>query len=522
MEAPGLLAPTLVSLMASALAALLLTPFIRNIARDRGWVDRPDGRRKLHLTPVPRLGGVAVFCAFALTCALLLVLEVGDVVNASIPASAYLHLLAACASVVTVGVLDDIYDVRPAVKILVQASAALYLYFNGYQITAVSNPLTGESVVLGPLAAPLTVIWFVGMSNAFNLIDGLDGLAAGVGLFSTTTLFIACLINGQWETAIVASALGGALLGFLRYNFNPASVFLGDSGSLFVGFALAAVAVRGSMKSSAVIAVAAPLMALAVPILDASIAVFRRLVRGDHPFRADGDHIHHRLLRMGFTPRGVVAVMYGVAALFGALSLLTMTSRSQLVGLVVIASSVVTWIGVQQLGYAEFAEIQRTLRQGFGNERRAIGNNVYLASLTQQFAEAADLGRLRLILGEAMVRLEFRRMDLTFERAAPATVTAAFPPWEADAPDLTGEPSSTWRIPLGDEVPIATLILARSLIKQAQFEPAYLLHALRNGFAPRLRALAAGAVPPDRAGAAVVANPSEAVAGGWGSSGSRA
>jgi len=522
MEAPGLLVPTVVSLTASAAAALLLTPFIRNIARTRGWVDRPDGGRKLHLTPVPRLGGVAVFCAFALTCALLMVLEVRGGITPYFSASAYVHLLAACAEVMMVGVLDDIYDVRPAVKLFVQACAALYLYVNGYQITAISNPLSGESVVLGPLAAPLTVIWFVGMSNAFNLIDGLDGLAAGVGLFSTTTLFIACLINEQWETAIIACALGGALLGFLRYNFNPASVFLGDSGSLFVGFALAAVAVRGSMKSSAVIAVAAPLMALAVPILDASIAVVRRLVRGDHLFRADGDHIHHRLLRMGFTPRGVVAVMYGVAALFGALSLLTMTSRGQLVGLVVIASSVVTWIGVQQLGYAEFAEIQRTLRQGFGNERRAMGNNVYLASLTQRFAEAGDLDRLRLVLGEAMVRLEFQRFEVAFESAAPAAVSAAFPAWEADAPNLLAEPSSTWRIPLGGEVPIATLMMARLLNKQAQFEPAYLLHALRNGFAPRLRALVDGVAPPGRAGIAVVENAGERVAGGWGSSGSRA
>ena len=223
------------------------------------------------------------------------------------------------------------------------------------------------------------------MSNAFNLIDGLDGLAAGVGLFSTTTLFIACVINERWEIAIIAAALGGALLGFLRYNFNPASIFLGDSGALFVGFALAAIAVRGSMKSSAAIAVAAPLMALAVPILDASIAVVRRFVRGDDVFRADGDHIHHRLLRMGLTPRRVVAthlrrrggVRRPVAADDD-------RDRGQIVGMVVIASSIVTWIGVQQLGYAEFAEIQRSLRYGFGNERKAIGNNVYLASLTQR------------------------------------------------------------------------------------------------------------------------------------------
>ncbi len=231
MESQALLMPTLLSLMASALAAFLLTPLVRNFARDRGWVDHPDGRRKLHITPVPRLGGVAVFAAFALTCAFLVVLErVGAIAN-HISGTAYLHLLIACAAVAAVGTADDIADVRPATKLVVQAAAGLYLYFHGYQMDALSNPLSGESVELGILAAPLTVVWFVGMSNAFNLIDGLDGLAAGIGLFSTTTLFIACVINERWEIAVIAAALGGALLGFLRYNFNPASVFLGDSGA---------------------------------------------------------------------------------------------------------------------------------------------------------------------------------------------------------------------------------------------------------------------------------------------------
>jgi len=408
--------------------------------------------------------------------------------------------------VVVVGVVDDIYDVRPATKVLVQAMAALYLYFNGYQINAISNPLTGDFVALGLLSAPLTILWFVGMSNALNLIDGLDGLAAGVGLFSTTTLFIACIINERWETAIIAAAMAGALLGFLRYNFNPASIFLGDSGALFLGFALAAVAVRGSMKSSTVIAVAAPLMALAVPILDASIAVFRRLVRGDDVFRGDGDHIHHRLLRMGLTPRRVVGTLYAVAAAFGALSLLTMTGRGQLVGMVVIASSIVTWIGIQQLGYAEFAEIQRSLRYGFGNERRVVSNNVYLASLTQRFSDAADLPHLQALFVEAIVRLEFHRAVVRRPERQAEESALLFPAWESDVQASSAEPSSTWTIPLesGDGV-LGTVLLTRSLQKQAQFEPAYFLHALRNGFAPRWAVLA-GVGRALRAGAGVPAD----------------
>jgi UDP-GlcNAc:undecaprenyl-phosphate GlcNAc-1-phosphate transferase len=329
------------------------------------------------------------------------------------------------------------------------------------------------------------------MSNAFNLIDGLDGLAAGVGLFSTTTLFIACAINERWEIAVIAAALGGALLGFLRYNFNPASVFLGDSGSLFVGFALAAVAVRGSMKSSAAIAVVAPVMALAVPILDASIAVLRRLVRGHAVFQADGDHIHHRLIGMGLTPRRVVVILYAVAAGFGALSLLTMTAQSQIVGLVVIASSVVTWIGVQQLGYAEFAEIQRSLRHGLGNERRTVGNNVYLSSLARQFRAASDRGELWRTLVEAIARLQFCRAELWSGSGVPAA-DLPMEKWGNAESNVSGG-SSIWTIPAehGGQI-FATLCLTRSLSSPSQFDPTYLLAAMREGFAPRLHELMSG------------------------------
>ena len=214
-----------------------------------------------------------------------------------------------------------------------------------------------------------------------------------------------------------------------------------------MGFALAAVAVRGSMKSSAAIAVAAPLMALAVPILDASIAVLRRLVRGDDVFRADGDHIHHRLLRMGLTPRRVVVTLYAVAAGFGVLSLLTMSDRARSSGMVVIASSVVTWIGVQQLGYAEFAEIQRTLRYGFGNERKAIGNNVYLASLTQHFVgSGGPRGTRSRLSSRREQKLDFERVEVVFDDGY-AACRAQFPVWHAQQLAPERQATSTWRTP---------------------------------------------------------------------------
>jgi UDP-GlcNAc:undecaprenyl-phosphate GlcNAc-1-phosphate transferase len=163
MERQALFMPTVLSLVLSAVAAFVLTPIVRNFARARGWVDRPDGRRKLHVTPVPRLGGVAVYGAFALVCALLVVLEKAGWISAALSGSAYLHLLIACGAVAAIGVVDDIADVRPASKVAVQAVAGLYLYLNGYQVTGLSNPLTGESLHLGWSSGPVTVIWLVGL-----------------------------------------------------------------------------------------------------------------------------------------------------------------------------------------------------------------------------------------------------------------------------------------------------------------------------------------------------------------------
>jgi len=486
---------TLLVLLLAALVSLTLTPLVRTFARTRGWMDRPDGLRKRHVEAVPRIGGVAVYGAFLAATGLVLALEPSGLLPGTHPISAYLPVLLGGAAVMLVGLLDDIYGVRPATKLLMQTLAALYLYSCGFRIDAISNPVGGATVALGYLSLPLTLVWFVGMSNAFNLIDGLDGLAAGIGLFSTTTLFIAAVVNERWEIVLLSAALGGALLGFLRYNFNPASIFLGDSGSLFVGFALAAFAIRGSMKSSAAIAVAAPLLALAVPLVDAGIAVLRRLISGRRVFEADGDHIHHRLLRLGFSPRGAVVTLYGIAALFGALSLLTMTERSQVIGVVVIASSVVTWIGIQQLGYGEFGELQRVLRQGLQNERNAIGNNVYVKGLKRAFAEAEGLDGLWRVLIQAAERLGFESLELQLEPSAarvlgPQSLPPSFPLWRA--PGRPAEARSSWAIPLRSEgQALGRLVLTRDLRQPGACDSSFVVEAVGAGLAPRLAGLLA-------------------------------
>ncbi len=483
----------LLLLLVAALTSLTLTPLTRTFARNHGWMDRPDGGRKQHAAAVPRIGGVAVYGAFLLSSSLLLAIEPLGLAPGSALVSAYGPLLVACAAVMGVGLVDDIRGVPPAGKLLVQALAALYLYDNGFRIDTISNPIDGASLSLGWGALPLTMLWFVSMSNAFNLIDGLDGLAAGIGLFSTTTLFLAAALNERWEIVMLSAALAGALLGFLRYNFNPASIFLGDSGALFVGFALAAFAIRGSMKSSAAVAVAAPLLALAVPLVDAGIAIVRRLIAGRRVFQADSDHIHHRLLRRGFSPRGAVILLYAVAGLFGALSLLTMTEKSQVIGVVVIASSIVTWIGIQQLGYGEFVELQRRLRHGLLEERQSIGNNVYLKELKGRLQQAPDSQALRMVLVEALARLGFSAFELEAERR----VARLLPAWgEAHPTAVTPTPGSIWRVPLhAAGEPLGQLLLHRPLV-QAPFEAELLVNALQTGLAPCLAGLRLSEVPP--------------------------
>jgi UDP-GlcNAc:undecaprenyl-phosphate/decaprenyl-phosphate GlcNAc-1-phosphate transferase len=237
--------------------------------------------------------------------------------------------------------------------------------------------------------------------------------------------------------------LAGALLGFLRYNFGSASVFLGDSGSLFVGFALAALAVRGSMKSSTAVAVLAPLLALGFPIVDTSMALLRRVVGRKSLLEADADHIHHRIVRMGLTQQRAVVILYGVTALFGALSLLTMTGQSHATGLAAVVFTLVTWIGIRQLGYSELGQIQRLLKRGLSLESLTSANGSPLAEARRGLLEARDLRQLQAALARAASALRLEKATVRLRAAG-----HDMPPWEAADAVLDPRRSWAWTIPL--------------------------------------------------------------------------
>jgi UDP-GlcNAc:undecaprenyl-phosphate/decaprenyl-phosphate GlcNAc-1-phosphate transferase len=355
----GSVAAALVTAFAGAgLLTLVLTPPLRQAARRRGWVDHPDGLRKLHTAAVPRVGGMAVMAAFAAAFLLAVQLFAALGWSDASQGDAALHLLVATAGVTLIGLLDDLRGTGPWTKLLAQCAAGLWLYSHGYDMQLLANPF-GAPITLGWLSLPLTLLWIVGLSNAFNLIDGLDGLAAGVGFFASAVMCTYALLNERWEIALMAAALGGAQLGFLRYNFSPATVFLGDCGSLSLGFVLAALSLRGSAKSSMAVAVATPLLALGFPILDTVLAMARRLLGGRSILQADANHIHHRLLRMGMTPRRVAVLLYGTTAVFGAMALLSMTGRNHVVMAALLSFSAFTWLGIRWLGTADVAPLAR-------------------------------------------------------------------------------------------------------------------------------------------------------------------
>lgn len=312
----------------AAVLSLLLVPAAARIGRHWAIVDRPGGHHGAGRA-VPLLGGIAIAASVALT--LLIAAWVGG--SHFQPLSEHAAgggwIIAGGLLILVLGIVDDVVGVLPLAKLAVQTAVAVMVLAAGYGFVAVTNPVTGGYIQLGPLGPLATVIWIVAITNAFNLIDGLDGLAAGVALIATLTLLGVALLEGRADAVLIWAVLAGSLIGFLPYNFPPASIFLGDSGSLFVGFVIAILSIQSLQKGAATVVISVPILALGLPIVDASYAIVRRwLVSGLAAIaQADRDHIHHRLLRSGFSDRSAVLVLYGCCAAFSAFAFLAVAAR---------------------------------------------------------------------------------------------------------------------------------------------------------------------------------------------------
>lgn len=305
------------------LVTVFATPVVSALAAKVGAIDNPN-ERKVHKSAVPRLGGVAIYSGFIL--AILVGVLMAGIFNRRLEGLHLLGIILGSTMVLGVGIWDDIKGLRPLTKFIWQLMAALVIVYFGVNINFVSNPFNGLWQ-MGLWGIPLTLLWVVGMTNAINLIDGLDGLAAGVTAISAGTLFFVALRTHQIGAAITMLALCGSALGFLRYNFFPAKIFLGDSGSYLLGFVLAAAAVIGVFKTTLVVALIIPLLILGVPIFDTMFAIGRRFSEGRSPFSADNKHIHHMLLRAGFTQREAVLIIYVACFLLSMGALLMALNR---------------------------------------------------------------------------------------------------------------------------------------------------------------------------------------------------
>ncbi|MBZ5619301.1 MAG: undecaprenyl/decaprenyl-phosphate alpha-N-acetylglucosaminyl 1-phosphate transferase [Acidobacteriia bacterium] len=314
-----------------------------------GLVDRPDHKRKLHNAATPRTGGVPILVSYAGAYALLLLLPLDASGLIEENFGMILRLLPPVGLVFATGLLDDWLNLKPWQKLLGELAAAIWAYEAGVRILGVAG-----HAIPAWCSFLVTVAWLILCSNAFNLIDGIDGLATGVGLTATMTTLIAGILNGDATLALATAPLVGCLIGFLRYNFNPASIFLGDSGSLLIGFLLGSYGVIWSQKSATMLGFAAPAMALALPLLEVGLSIVRRFLRNEPIFSGDRGHIHHRLLERGFTPRRVALLLYAACGVGAALSLLQSVMRSRFTLLVLVLFGVATWIGVHYLKYVEF------------------------------------------------------------------------------------------------------------------------------------------------------------------------
>ena len=391
----------------SLLAAILVTPLVRRKASEWGAVAQPDSGRHIHSLPTPRLGGVAIYIAFIAT--FLCVPFLGNMVSQSFRDNLlkFVALLAPATFILLFGVYDDFRGASAPLKLTFQGTAAAMVYAAGYRIENLSTPFGGYLSLPAVWSFLVTILWIVVITNAFNLIDGIDGLAAGASVFALISILIFSIAQGNPEISLIAVVLVGSVMGFLRYNFNPATIFLGDSGSMFLGFMAAALSMAGSQKGSTIVAIAIPLVSFGLPVTEAGLSLARRFLSGKSLFAGDRGHIHHKLLDRGLTQRQAVILLYAVCALFSLFGLMLLNPVRNLAALIFFVLGVGIVFGVQRLGYAEFSELGNQIRQGVTRRRRALAVNAQIRQTCDRLGGVYSPGDLFKTLNSMLEINEF-------------------------------------------------------------------------------------------------------------------
>ncbi|MFD0050268.1 glycosyltransferase family 4 protein [Actinomycetes bacterium NPDC127524] len=318
------------ALLTAFFLSIVLTPFVSKLAFKWGATDKPN-ERKVHQKIMPRMGGLAIFLSFAISFLIF---------RPDVPNENYLPILAGACLIVLIGIFDDIYELSAKMKLAGQVGAALIIIFwGGIQVQFINLPFGGE-LEFGALSIPITIIWIVGVTNAINLIDGLDGLAAGVSSIALVTISVMALVMGDIFVATISLIVTGSSLGFLKYNFHPAKIFMGDTGSLFLGYIIAVLSLLG-FKNITVISLIVPIIILGVPISDTIFAIIRRLVNKTPISAPDKSHLHHCLVNVGFSHKQTVVLIYALAASFG-LAAIIFSFATQWGALLIVAILLIT------------------------------------------------------------------------------------------------------------------------------------------------------------------------------------
>jgi UDP-GlcNAc:undecaprenyl-phosphate/decaprenyl-phosphate GlcNAc-1-phosphate transferase len=401
----------LLCFLVAAVASVVLTPLARRLALAVGAVGSPGGRN-VHARSIPRLGGTALAAGWGIAVLVCFHLPGKGSDTLADSGSRLWGMVLGSLALCVVGAVDDIRGVRAYHKLLAQVAIATVAYACGLRIDAISLPFL-PNLAMGVFALPVTVIWIVGVTNAVNLIDGLDGLAAGVGFFASLTCFVVALVAGNPFVALMTAALMGVLAGFLLFNFNPARIFMGDSGSYFIGFLLATlpIATERQQKASAAVSLLVPMLALGLPIFDTLLTMARRFLERRSMFSPDRGHIHHRLLDLGLTHRRAVVLLYGVCVVFAASAIAVSLGRIWHTGIALLSVSIVGVGLVRFAGYFEYLHLIRRQKARLYDPRAQqlrFQVPLIIAGLSTAGSEKEVLG----LLERATLALDLERLEV--------------------------------------------------------------------------------------------------------------
>ena len=448
---------------AALVAALAVTPKVRAVGRRFGLTDQPS-ERKLHQRAVPRIGGVALFIAFLFPFFLLFLLRDHSEAAKLIFADQRMPcIFLGAALMFLLGLLDDIRGgLSFKIKFAGQLLAAGLLYACGIKINLITNPL-GGSIELGLLSLPATAFWFVLVINAINLIDGLDGLAAGICLFASLSMLLVCAAGGQVAQAVAFAALAGASAGFLRYNFNPASIFMGDSGSYFLGCCLAALSISGTMKGQVATVLLMPVIALGVPLIDALWAPVRRFAAGQQLFQPDMRHIHHRIVELGFTQRKAVLLIYAMTIALGICAVILVHSQNETSALILFFMGAGGIAAARALRLSGLITVRKVSSWAWslGSEMDFSLEGRFFRSQQFEIAQAASVEQLWEEVAKTLESLEFDRAE--FNCLIGPSGERCFQ-WERGGMDVQRERMLRVELPLHDCGPDGTCRLLGSLL----------------------------------------------------------